>query len=310
MNLNDRLPIIAVTVTAALCIVISLFSLKSGLFIIFQNFFYIPIVIACFYYRSYGFAISVALSCIYFFLIIAFTSDPMIIRDAVIRVIIFILIAAVITALSIARAQAEAALKKEREKFRTVADFTYGWEYWTDPQQNMRYVSPSCERISGYGPEEFMKEAGLIYSIVHPADREIFKSHADHYHESHIDSVGEVEFRIATRNGKEQWIAHLCQPVYSSDGQFLGRRASNRDITERKLAEEERESLISELQKALSEVKKLSGLLPICASCKKIRDDKGYWNQIESYIRDHSEAEFSHGICPDCLKKLYPELYK
>lgn len=61
------------------------------------------------------------------------------------------------------------------------------------------------------------------------------------------------------------------------------------------------------LQEALAKIKVLSGFLPICASCKKIRDDKGYWNQIESYIRDHSEVEFSHSICPDCAKKLYPE---
>jgi hypothetical protein len=65
-----------------------------------------------------------------------------------------------------------------------------------------------------------------------------------------------------------------------------------------------------ELEEALSRVKLLSGLLPICASCKKIRDDKGYWNQIESYIREHSEAEFSHGICPECIKKLYPDYYE
>jgi DNA-binding NtrC family response regulator len=75
-----------------------------------------------------------------------------------------------------------------------------------------------------------------------------------------------------------------------------------------KRAEEEREKLIHELQEALAKVKTLSGMLPICASCKKIRDDKGYWNQIESYIRDHSEAEFSHSICPDCKKKLYGDV--
>jgi hypothetical protein len=72
--------------------------------------------------------------------------------------------------------------------------------------------------------------------------------------------------------------------------------------------EKRREIIIAQLQEALAEVKQLSGLLPICASCKKIRDDTGYWNQIESYIRDHSEAEFSHSICPDCAKKLYPDL--
>jgi PAS domain S-box-containing protein len=82
-----------------------------------------------------------------------------------------------------------------------------------------------------------------------------------------------------------------------------------RDITERKQAEDEKERLIEELRDALAKVKTLSGLLPICASCKSIRDDKGYWQRIEAYIRDHSDAEFSHGICPDCARKLYPYLY-
>lgn len=72
-------------------------------------------------------------------------------------------------------------------------------------------------------------------------------------------------------------------------------------------AREEREGLIAELKTALANVRTLSGLLPICASCKKIRDDKGYWNHVESYISKHSGAEFSHSICPDCAKKLYPE---
>lgn len=80
-----------------------------------------------------------------------------------------------------------------------------------------------------------------------------------------------------------------------------------RDITGRKRAEEEREKLVQELQEALAKVKILSGMLPVCAHCKRVKDDKGYWTQIEAYIRDHSEAEFSHGICPDCMKKLYPD---
>jgi hypothetical protein len=70
--------------------------------------------------------------------------------------------------------------------------------------------------------------------------------------------------------------------------------------------EEEREKMLSELQESISRIKILSGMLPICASCKKIRDDKGYWNMLEVYIRDHSEAEFSHSLCPDCVRKLYP----
>lgn len=83
-----------------------------------------------------------------------------------------------------------------------------------------------------------------------------------------------------------------------------------KEVAERERAEQEKVKVILDLKKALAEVKKLSGLLPICASCKKIRDDKGYWQQIEAYIRDHSEAEFSHGICPECMKKLYPEFVK
>jgi preprotein translocase subunit YajC len=84
----------------------------------------------------------------------------------------------------------------------------------------------------------------------------------------------------------------------------------NKTISKRKQAEKEREKLIAELQDAVTKIKTLGGLLPICSNCKKIRDDKGYWNQIESYIRDHSEAEFTHGICPKCAKKLYPKLFQ
>lgn len=78
-----------------------------------------------------------------------------------------------------------------------------------------------------------------------------------------------------------------------------------RDISERKKNQQERERLIGELREAISNVRSLRGLLPICASCKKIRDDRGYWNQLEVYIRDHSEAEFSHSLCPDCVEKYF-----
>jgi hypothetical protein len=79
-------------------------------------------------------------------------------------------------------------------------------------------------------------------------------------------------------------------------------------VTKEMKAEEEREELLTSLQEALSKVKTLQGLLPICASCKKIRDDTGYWNQIESYLEEHSALSFSHSVCPECFKKLYPGL--
>jgi hypothetical protein len=79
---------------------------------------------------------------------------------------------------------------------------------------------------------------------------------------------------------------------------------------QRKEIEDKREKAVRDREKALEEIKILRGFLPICASCKKIRDDKGYWTQMEAYIRDHSEAEFSHGICPECVEKLYPGFHR
>jgi len=86
--------------------------------------------------------------------------------------------------------------------------------------------------------------------------------------------------------------------------------AAIRDITERRQAEQKQEQLILELREALAKVKTLSGLLPICASCKRIRDDAGYWTQVEVYIREHADVRFSHGICPECFAKLYPDFQR
>ena len=104
-------------------------------------------------------------------------------------------------------------------------------------------------------------------------------------------------------------ISVITSPI-SVGGRTIASVTAFRDISERKKIEQEKEDLIAELRKALATIKTLHGILPICASCKKIRDDKGSWNQLESYIREHSEAEFSHGLCPDCAKRLYPDYYK
>jgi hypothetical protein len=101
-----------------------------------------------------------------------------------------------------------------------------------------------------------------------------------------------------------------ARPFLDAKNKIAGIIESFQDITERRKLEDEKVGLINQLQASLEKVKLLSGFIPICASCKKIRDDKGYWNQIEEYIRNHSEAEFSHGICPDCAKKFYSELDK
>jgi hypothetical protein len=99
-------------------------------------------------------------------------------------------------------------------------------------------------------------------------------------------------------------------PLLDAGCRHVGWLIVLRDITQRKQIEKEREALILDLQEALSKVKVLSGLLPICASCKKIRDDRGYWNQLETYISEHTGADFTHGICPECAERLYPQLHK
>lgn len=119
------------------------------------------------------------------------------------------------------------------------------------------------------------------------------------------DNPGEVYSSEFQNTVTAQWLFMHDRAIKWIDGRIVRLQIAT-DITNRKKTEEEREMLIAQLEEASSEIKTLSGFLPICASCKMIRDDKGYWNQIESYIQDHSEAEFSHGICPDCAKKLYP----
>ncbi len=131
---------------------------------------------------------------------------------------------------------AKNALLASEERFRTVSDFTYDWEYWIGPEGNYLYVSPSCERITGYRPDEFQKDPGLLKRITHPDDRTEIENHI--VKESEPEKVRSIDFRIVTRNGAERWISHFCQPVSSPEGSYLGRRVSNRDITQRKRAEE------------------------------------------------------------------------
>lgn len=130
----------------------------------------------------------------------------------------------------------EEELRAGEEKFRTVCDWTQDWEYWKDQDGKMRYVSPSCLDITGYAAQEFIDDLELALRLVHPEDREAFV----HHNEEGADGSppGPIEFRIITKSGATRWIHHACRPVFSN-GNFLGRRVSNRDVTDRKLAEQE-----------------------------------------------------------------------
>jgi len=115
------------------------------------------------------------------------------------------------------------------------------------------------------------------------------------------------EISIIDSCGKQRFFSRSKTLIQNTSGKNMAKAYVARDITRRKRYEEKQKKLLNELKKALANVRMLSGLLPICSSCKKIRDDKGEWNVLEKYIRSHSEAEFSHSVCPECAKKLYPE---
>jgi len=134
------------------------------------------------------------------------------------------------------RKEVEASLRVSEVKFRTVANFTYDWEYWISPDGNLLYVSPSCKRITGYEADEFIKDPKLLTRIVYPEDKALIDFHFELVTSEELHGA---DFRIVTRGGEVRWISHACQAVFDDDGKWLGRRASNRDITERKKAEEE-----------------------------------------------------------------------
>ena len=110
-------------------------------------------------------------------------------------------------------------------------------------------------------------------------------------------------------NGETCYFVLVVEPLRDARGTVQGLTCAVTDITATKKSLLERESLVAKLQEALDEVKLLSGLLSICASCKKIMNERGAWEPLESYLQKHSEAKFSHGVCPECLQKLYPEYY-
>ena len=123
-----------------------------------------------------------------------------------------------------------------------------------------------------------------------------------------INEIKNVDEEITLTFGKETKIYDLrIRPLFNQKKKLQGRLFHFRDVTDKRMTEMQLEKTVVELRKALTKVKTLSGLLPICSSCKKIRDDNGYWNEVEAYIHEHSEVEFSHGICPDCMRKLYPD---
>ncbi|MCB1775551.1 MAG: EAL domain-containing protein, partial [Gammaproteobacteria bacterium] len=135
--------------------------------------------------------------------------------------------------------QAQQALRESEEMFHTMVDWTYNWEYWSDPEDNFVYMTPSVEDLTGYRREEFDSNPGLIDMIVHPDDRIVWKQHRHAVKHDDGNKSVELMMRIVRKNGETSWVSHQCRPVFGQQGQDLGRRVTVRDISAQKLAEEQ-----------------------------------------------------------------------
>lgn len=193
-------------------------------------------------------------------------------------------------------------LEESESRYRSLAENTSDLLYRTDTQGKIIYLSKSVSEISGYTMEEAvgLNMARDVYLV--PEERKEFLSI--------LKKEGKVRnflARLKRKDGSVWWASTNAHFFLDRDGKIGGVEGICRDITELKQAQEAQKKLIEELKAAMAKIRTLSGMLPICSLCKKIRDDKGYWNRLEAYISEHTDAKLTHGLCPDCAKKMYPD---
>jgi PAS domain S-box-containing protein len=212
---------------------------------------------------------------------------------------------ALIRPVFLAMRDSEAAVRRMSEEQALLLESTNDIVYRHDAAGVFTYVSPACEKIAGYTPEQWQRHYATMHTD-NPRNALAVERTEAALRTGEQQPPYEVE--ILHRDGSPVWL-EVSERPYRERGRVAGLIGVARDVSARKRDEAERERLIAELQAALASIKTLRGFLPICSSCKKIRDDKGYWTQLEAYLLEHSEAEFSHGFCPDCARRLYPQYY-
>jgi len=203
------------------------------------------------------------------------------------------------------RKKVEEDLKISEEKFKKISSSANDAIIQMNNKGEIVFWNPAAEKLFGYTWEEVNTKD--LHQLLVPARylQEFNKGFKIFKRNGQGSIIGKkIELFALRKNGSEFEI-ELSLSSYQAHG-IWNTVGIIRDISKRKAIEKEKEKLIRNLKTALDEIKTLKGIVPICASCKKIRDDKGYWNHLETYIQKHSQAEFSHGICPDCAKKIYP----
>lgn len=193
-------------------------------------------------------------------------------------------------------------LEESEKKFRNLIEFSNDWVWEVDKEFKYTYASPLVEKILGYTPEEIVGKTP--FDFMPPEEIKRLSPIVEDLAIKGLSIVAleNVNFH---KNGHRVILETSGVPVFNNTGELVYYRGIDRDVTERKKNEKEREQLISKLESAIENIKTLEGLIPICSSCKKIRNDTGYWDILESYIQKHSNAKFSHSLCPDCSDNFY-----
>jgi PAS domain S-box-containing protein len=173
------------------------------------------------------------------------------------------------------------------------------------PDGVCEYISPAVLEVSGRPPREWYRSPFLIQEILHPDWRDRFERKFNRF----LAGSGPEEhcFPILHVSGELRWMLLRATILRDGKGGIFAVEGIVSDITARMREDKERKKLVRQLRKALTGARILRGLLPICSFCKKVRDDRGYWTQIESFLTAHSELFFTHGLCPECLEVNYPE---